>query len=606
MATGPLSVFRHLRRAALQDGGMTDGQLLESFLNQRDESAFEALVYRHGPMVLGVCRRVLSNIHDAEDAFQATFLIFVRKATAIRKRESVASWLHRTAFRAALEANSVRRRSRERQVSTMPEPEAPVAGDVWNDLRPLIDQELDRLADKYREAVVLCDLEGKTRKEAAQQLGVPEGTLSGRLTTARRMLAGRLAGRGLTVSDETWAATMSGTAAANVPKSLLLSTSKVTTSAVISANVTALTEGVMKTMLPSKLKIAAVIFLTAVLVASAVFHVARDVQGDDKPSPDKDSPRAQVDQPKAAPAWKEVASFGEHKKSVDVLAIGSDLVATSGPEGVVRIWDLRKQKMLRTYSSSRKNLPVHALSFSPDGKYVTSVAEGGAIFVTAVSDTDNRGRGIPPCNVEFRALGPDHKTLLVPGGSEFALWEVDVLDARKSLTDQLDVGFRDIFKGHKDDVTALAVARHDGSFASGSKDKTVIVWDRKKKTARFTGEGHTDSITNLSFEDKGKYLASSSKDGTARLWDLSKKKQHHVLKGHDGAVLAVAFSHDGKLLATAGKDKVIRIWDVNTARMVMTLKGHTDAVKCLAFSRDGKYLASGGADNTVKVWEVKQ
>jgi RNA polymerase sigma factor (sigma-70 family) len=192
MASGQLSdVVRHLRRAALrQDGGtMTDGQLLECFLARRDEDAFEALLRRHGPMVLGVCRRVLRNTHDAEDAFQATFLIFVRKATAIRERESVASWLHRAAFRAALEADAARRRSRERQVYAMPEPEAVVEPDVWSDMRPLLDQELDQLPDKYREAIVLCDLQGKTRKEAARQLGVPEGTLSGRLTTARRMLA---------------------------------------------------------------------------------------------------------------------------------------------------------------------------------------------------------------------------------------------------------------------------------------------------------------------------------------------------------------------------------------------------------------------------------
>src|SRR5262249_39491050 len=154
----------------------------------------------HGPMVLGVCRRVLRNLHDAEDAFQATFLIFVRKATGIRKRESLASWLHRAAFRVALEANAARRRSRERQVKAMPEPEAAVAMDGLSELRPLLDRELDRLPDKFREAIVLCDLEAKSRKEAAHQLGVPEGTLSGRLTTGRRMLARRLARQGLTIS----------------------------------------------------------------------------------------------------------------------------------------------------------------------------------------------------------------------------------------------------------------------------------------------------------------------------------------------------------------------------------------------------------------------
>src|SRR5262245_2005036 len=127
MTTGPLSgVVRYLRRATLppEGGEMTDGRLLESFLTRRDDSAFEALVRRHGPMVLGVCRPVLRNCHDAEDAFQATFLILARKAASITQRESVGSWLHRAAFRAALEVKAAPWRSRERQLGAMPEPEA--------------------------------------------------------------------------------------------------------------------------------------------------------------------------------------------------------------------------------------------------------------------------------------------------------------------------------------------------------------------------------------------------------------------------------------------------------------------------------------------------
>src|SRR5262249_49892677 len=160
MATGQLSdVIRHLRRAALrQDGcGMTDGQLFEGFVTRQDETAFEPLVRRHGPMVLDVCRRVLGNHHDAEDAFQASFLVLVRKATSIRQRELVGNWLYGAAYRAALEAKAARRHARERQVHPMPEPVAPPP-DLWEDLRPLLDRELSRLPDKYRVPVVLCDL----------------------------------------------------------------------------------------------------------------------------------------------------------------------------------------------------------------------------------------------------------------------------------------------------------------------------------------------------------------------------------------------------------------------------------------------------------------
>jgi RNA polymerase sigma factor (sigma-70 family) len=270
MASGQLSgVLRYLRRTTLgPDGGtMTDGQLLECFLTRRDEAAFEALVRRHGPMVLGVCRRVLHNSHDAEDAFQATFLVLVRKAASLRQRELVGNWLYGTAYRAALEARAARRRLQERQVSTLPEPAALDRAEVWPDLQPVLDQELSRLPDKYRVPVVFCDLEGKTRRDAARQLGIPEGTLSGRLTTARRLLAKRLARHGFALSAGALAAALSpSTASACVPPPLVVSTVKTAalsatgsaaTAGVVSTTAT-LPLGVLKTMLLSKLRIALV------------------------------------------------------------------------------------------------------------------------------------------------------------------------------------------------------------------------------------------------------------------------------------------------------------------------------------------------------------
>ena len=177
----------------------TDAQLLEAFIERRSEQAFAALLARHGPMVLGVCRRILRNHHDAEDAFQATFLVLARKAASIVPRPMLANWLYGVACRTALKAGAMlgRRRTRERQVIAMPEPAA--HPELFNQLEPILDQELSRLADKYRAAVVLCDLEGKSRKEAARALGIVEGTLSSRLTKARRLLAKRLARQGIIV-----------------------------------------------------------------------------------------------------------------------------------------------------------------------------------------------------------------------------------------------------------------------------------------------------------------------------------------------------------------------------------------------------------------------
>jgi RNA polymerase sigma factor (sigma-70 family) len=161
MATSLMNpVISQLRKAVLlRDGAVTDAQLLESFLSGKDEAAFAVLVRRHGPMVLGVCRRILHNRHDAEDAFQATFLVLVRKAGSVVPREMVANWLYGVANRTAMKARTLiaKRSVRERQVAEMPEPKAVERDDCWHELQPLLDRELSRLPDKYRVPVVLCD-----------------------------------------------------------------------------------------------------------------------------------------------------------------------------------------------------------------------------------------------------------------------------------------------------------------------------------------------------------------------------------------------------------------------------------------------------------------
>jgi RNA polymerase sigma factor (sigma-70 family) len=244
------------------EGGLTDGQLLVAFVERHEEAAFATLVNRHGPLVWGVCRRLL-NQHDAEDAFQATFLVLLRKAASIQHREMLASWLYGVAHQTALRARRTmaRRRVREKQVVDMPEPAA-TEHDLWNDMQPLLDRELSRLPEKYRVAMILCDVEGKTRKEVARQLGLPEGTVGSRLARARAMLAKRLARHGLAVSGGALAVVLSQmVASAAVPASVLSSTIKAATIGAISVKVAALTEGVLKSMLLTKLKIATVVIL---------------------------------------------------------------------------------------------------------------------------------------------------------------------------------------------------------------------------------------------------------------------------------------------------------------------------------------------------------
>ncbi len=256
MATEHLSnAVQQVRRALLQHevADWSDGQLLEAFVAHRDNVALEALIQRNARLVWAVCRRILPSHHDAEDAFQATFLVLVKRACSIMPRDMVGNWLYGVARRTALKARAAatKRRSREKQLTVMPEavvvdPEPPT------DLLSV----LDRLPAKYRTAIVLCDLEGKTHKEAARQLGCAEGTLSARLSRARAMLAKRVLGT-----------------LATVPAPLVSAATRVAISVAAgqaaTGEVAALTEGVIRAMFLSKLKsaVAVAVLLVAGLGA---------------------------------------------------------------------------------------------------------------------------------------------------------------------------------------------------------------------------------------------------------------------------------------------------------------------------------------------------
>ena len=286
------SILRHIRRAALRHAGegLTDGQLLESFVTRRDEAAFEALLRRHGPMVLGVCRRVLRQEQDAEDAFQATFLVLARKAGSLRSRELLPNWLYGVAHRTALKARAmnVHRRARDQQVQDMARSEARADGDGDELLRRL-DAELSRLPEKYRVPVVLCELEGRNRAEAARLLGLPEGTLSWRLAQARKLLARRLARHHAGLASGAMAGVLApDTLSAGVSPALQAATAKaavqtaagnVVAARVVSAHVMTLTQEVLKTMLLSKLKsLGAVVLLVSTSAAIGLTYRTASAQ----------------------------------------------------------------------------------------------------------------------------------------------------------------------------------------------------------------------------------------------------------------------------------------------------------------------------------------
>ena len=278
MPPSPVQHFiRQLRVAGPPGNEGPDSDLLESFIAHGDDVAFEALVRRHGPMVLGVCRRVLGNVHDAADAFQATFLVLIRKASSLHKTNLLGNWLYGVANRTAIRARTDlrRRQARTAQVDLMPEP-AITPTEPTRDLLEILDREIARLPDKYRVPIVLFELQGHSRKEVARRLHLPLGTVASRLAAARKMLARRLA-RHAPEAVAKMAVLSLGATTYLVPNNLMAATVRsaraiaacTPTAGIVASNVISLTEGVVRSMLVSKLKITfAIVFIVGMVVGA--------------------------------------------------------------------------------------------------------------------------------------------------------------------------------------------------------------------------------------------------------------------------------------------------------------------------------------------------
>jgi RNA polymerase sigma factor (sigma-70 family) len=350
--------------AARTTEGQADRLLLDRFIKARDETAFAAVVERHGGMVLGICRRVLRNAHDAEDACQATFLVLARRAATVRKRDSLASWLHGVAFHVA---KNLRRDLARRSAREAHEPEAHetdlIADITRREEQALIDEELARLPTRYRAALVLCYLEGRTRDEAAHELGWTVGKLRRRLERGRELLSKRLTRRGLTLSAALFAtalteASVSAVAppavvVATVKGGLLYAAGKAGAVAGIPLRVVALAEAMLKTLFVAHVKVATgvlavvVVGATMVPLAKPLFnHAASPVSAHDWPG------------------WRGPDGMG--------TTVESDLPLTwGGPENKNILWSVRIDRLrpFQSYSSPivcRDQLFCTAATPAPD------------------------------------------------------------------------------------------------------------------------------------------------------------------------------------------------------------------------------------------------
>ena len=574
------AVVRHIRTvvASEETRGLSDRQLLDQFVVRKDPAAFAVLVQRHGPLVLGVCRHLLGNEQDTEDAFQATFLVLARKAGSIHKGEALAAWLHGVAYRTAMKAkrDAARRRAHEARAGRGQQARNPYWDAAWREVQAVLDEEVQRLPPKYRSVFVLCCLEGHGRAEAAQQLGLKEGTVRSRLSQARKQLQRRLARRGITLSAVLSAAALAPSPGrAELPAGLANAAVRAASpdvaggiaDAAVSANVIALAEGVIRTTLVPKaaapLLLAVAMFATAAGVMTHRMTALEPLQAGQSAAPQasQEAPdhgktthpdRVRTDlygDPLPQGAIARLGSIQWRHPGLNgfVLLDGGQTALSVGADRNVRTWDLARGKLLRRVELSSD--PGWRVALSPDGKILAADAGGKIVCWATESGKEIKSLGTGKAGVNHLQFSPDGKLL-----------------------------------------------------AAGTGDGRVSIWDwqiGKELALPGAARDSLDSTFHTCFSPDGKWLA-------VGFWWLEPLRLYETATGREvrrfdcRAVLST-FSPDGKRLAvswarTAGNpENEIRLFDRTTGRDQARFPlGTADFPHTLVFSPDGKMLAWGG------------
>lgn len=386
------------------EDGLADSQLLSRWLSERDQAAFELIVWRHGPAVLGVCQRLLARSQDVEDAFQATFLVFLRKAHTIGKHASIGSWLYKVAYRVALQARS--RSARETLLDgrdvLVPAPDTADTA-AWREVRLVLDEEVTRLPERYRAAFVLCCLQGKTNADAARELGVPTGTVLSRLSRARERLRVRLTRRGVTLTAGALASGIAADASASVPAPLVVSTiravllgasEQAVAAGAISAQTAVLTKGALHAMWLTKLQTTTAAVLIAILVGGGSVTVYQTLAaGPDDPTAKLTKAQEAPDRPAEKIKTRKVA---KQRTQVDPLV--DQVMRALAQEEIKRLEARVKslesklinfESLTNTYSlPGKKANQLTTTILVPDAPAVTPFGSG-AVSPSTVEDAES-------------------------------------------------------------------------------------------------------------------------------------------------------------------------------------------------------------------------
>lgn len=591
----------------------SDACLISDFLENRSESSLIALVQRHGAMVYRLCLRSLGHCQDAEDAFQATFLVLALKARSIRKKASVASWLHGVAYRVASRLRQKRTtvRNHEVQVEELPD----VASSDTSSKHRIdhrIDQELAMLPGKLKEAIVLCDLEGLTQREAAQRCGCPEGTMSARLTRGRRLLANRLSQKDIAVGTGLLAMLLRPRPGAAMSYRLLSSTAQGalahvtgagTATGLLSANAISLAQGACQTMFLSKKNLAIVVLAMVGIVGTAVSMVLQHPQGetgehpkrileaDSKESPNRDDPTKKAVQ--AEPSFRYGSTqfrWGGRVSSLEYSPDGKRLLSAGSGWGAA-VWSAETGKLIRHFPYFGAWTTA---SFSSDGKHV--VLAGYHLGPVPVLDIDS-GKQISVIKKGSKTarFSADGRIVFTVLGNRLAGFDAA---SGEPLPRFAGLGEGDWMIAAAPKGTLVAVNSHLG-------DLWVWDWKTRKLVAQTTGIGTgIHNAKDLEFTPDGRSLIVFVKGKGVELRDA--RKLTVIRRFSTGRAGAVGISRNGKRLAVSSHaSSWVTVFDLQTGKKIRSWEGHFEHVSSVALSPDGKRLACGtDYGGAARIWDV--
>ncbi len=627
---GVIQQIRHLAegsRASL----VTDQQLLQRFIGRRDESAFAALVRRHGPMILGLCRRLLHHVQDAEDVFQATFLVLARRASAIRKQESAGSWLYGVAYRLALKAKteSAKRRSHSSrnskseilkpnfEIRNSKSEADPLSEITWREVCTALDEELARLPDRCRAPLVLCYLQSKTQDEALQQLGWSKSTFRRRLEEGRKKLCLRLTRRGITLSAGLWATLFADQgASAAISSALMQTTVKAAIpfaagevgAAAVSPHVILLAKHALKAAVIHKIKWITLLGIVTAFTTGIGLAANHALTGNrptgqlneqlafsdeqrNQAKPDKPmQPRLDLfgdPLPEGAIARLGTVRWRMDSHGVDAMAVAADSksLVTANVETGITIWDMATGKHVRRIPEKPE---LHKEWFSPQ------------TFWSQVALTPDGRKAV------FMPNDPND----VAGGC--AIHVVDVLTGKEIQT------WRNPRWSHPQGNGRRGIVSGDGKILvtrSGSQDgnATLQIWSTesgnllRELPATPKREFAQSKQHWLALSADGKTLAWVGEDNACPIHevDVESGEERHQLAQHDKGTRQIAMSPNGQWLLSASGGGLVQIWDLKTGRLAHQWPGKEDLfLPMAAFSPDSQKLVLTRSGHATRVLDV--